>query len=63
MSAKHVYCIDTDDLQQVAVNEYGRRLSSNELKQISNKLGDYFLDWYEKIDNALFNTLNLKKKK
>lgn len=63
MSTKNIYCISMKDLQDVAMNEYGRKLSSNELEQVSEKIGDYFIDWYEKIDSALFNTLNLKRKK
>lgn len=61
MTAKNIYCISVEDLQNVAMNEYGRKLSPNELKQVAEKIGDYFPDWYEKVDYALFNILNLKE--
>jgi len=60
-SSKIIYSINIEDIQNVAEEEHGRKLSEKELKIIEDKIGDY-IDWYGAIDFAIQNeVLNLGK--
>jgi hypothetical protein len=58
---KIVYQLTVEDLQNVAIEEYGRELSPNEIEMVAEKIGDYFPDWYEKIDFAIGDILKINK--
>jgi hypothetical protein len=59
--SKIIYSINIEDVQNVAEEEHGRKLTKKELKIIEDKLGDY-IDWYSAIDIAIQNEiLNLSK--
>jgi hypothetical protein len=61
-SSKIIYSINIEDVQNVAEEELGRKLSKKELALIENKIGDY-IDWYGAIDFAIRNeVLSLSKK-
>lgn len=56
MDKKIIYQLTTEDIQNVANVELERDLTSDELKIISDKIGDY-IDWYEIIDSILNSEL------
>ena len=59
--SKIIYSINIEDVQNVAKEELGRKLSKKELEIIEDKLGDY-IDWYSAIDTAIQSEiLNLGK--
>ena len=59
--SKIIYSINIEDVQNVAEEELGRKLSKKELEIIEDKIGDY-IDWYGAIDFAIQNEiLNLGK--
>ena len=61
-TSKIIYSINIEDVQNVAEEELGRKLTKKELKIIEDKLGDY-IDWYSAIDMAIKNEiLNHSKK-
>lgn len=51
-TSKIIYSINIEDVQNVAEEEFGRKLSKKELGIIENKIGDY-IDWYSAIDTAI----------
>lgn len=60
-TSKIIYSINIEDVQNVAEEELGRKLSKKELEIIEDKLGDY-IDWYSAIDIAIQSEiLNLSK--
>jgi hypothetical protein len=59
--SKIIYSINIEDVQNVAEEEFGRKLSKKELEIIEDKIGGY-IDWYSAIDIAIQNEiLNLSK--
>lgn len=59
--SKIIYSINIEDVQNVAEEELGKKLSKKELDLIEDKIGDY-IDWYGAIDIAIQNEiLNLGK--
>lgn len=55
-TSKIIYSINIEDVQNVAEEEHGRKLTKKELKIIEDKLGDY-IDWYNAIDMAIQNII------
>ncbi|MEP9412150.1 MAG: hypothetical protein HRF42_12285 [Candidatus Brocadia sp.] len=55
---KFIHSINVEDVQTVAEQELGRKLTAEELKLVEDKLGDY-VGWYEAILHAM-NELRLK---
>jgi len=55
-TSKIIYSINTEDVQNVAEEELGRKLTKKELKIIEDKIGDY-IDWYDAIDAAIQNEI------
>lgn len=51
-----VYSVNVEDLQNVARDEWGRELTSEEVTAISIKLGDY-MEWYEATLLAIENVI------
>ena len=54
-----IYSINIEDIQTVATEELGRLLTEDELKIISNELGEY-INWYDAIVVALINHIKIK---
>ena len=58
---KVVYALTVEDLQVAAKVFYGRELSAEQIEVVSDKIGDYFTDWLDKVEIAIDNTLDLEK--
>ncbi len=56
-----IYSLNIEDVQNVAIEEYGRTLTDEELEIIEEELGDY-IDWYDSIDAAISFHLKLSRK-
>lgn len=56
-----IYSVNVEDLQAVAKVIYGKELSNEEVEKVSQKLGDYFEDWFDKIELAIEDSLELEK--
>lgn len=60
-TSRVIYSINIEDVQNVAEEELGRKLSKRELEIVEDKLGDY-IDWYSAIDLTIQNEiLNLSE--
>lgn len=57
---KIIYSICIADVQQVAKEQYGRKLKKEELKIVEEEIGDYF-GWYDSIESCLQNKVFTKK--
>lgn len=55
-TSKIVFSINIEDVQNVAEEELGRKLTNKELKIIEDKIGEY-IDWYSAIDMAMQNEI------
>jgi hypothetical protein len=55
-TSKIIYSINIEDVQNVAEEELGRKLTKKELGIIEDKLGDH-IDWYNAIDIAIQNEI------
>ena len=55
-TSKILYSINIEDVQNVAEEELGRKLTNKELEIIEEKIGDY-IDWYGAIDMAMQNEI------
>jgi len=55
-TTKIIYSINIEDVQNVAEEEHGRKLTKKELEIIEDKIGDY-IDWYDAIDAAIRNEI------
>lgn len=53
---KIIYSINIEDVQNIAEQEFGRKLTKKELKFVENKLENY-IDWYEAINLAIADTI------
>lgn len=53
-TSRIIYSINIEDIQNVAEEELGRKLSKRELEIVEDKIGDY-IDWYSAIDLAIQN--------
>lgn len=54
--SKIIYSINIEDVQRVAEEELGRKLSKKELEIIEDKIGEY-IDWYSAIDITIQNEI------
>lgn len=55
-TSRVIYSINIEDVQNVAEEELGRKLSKRELEIVEDKLGDY-IDWYSAIDFTIQNEI------
>ena len=58
MNRKTIYYITLEDVQNVAVDMFKRKLTDEELKEIEEKIGDYF-PLYDTIYNAINDILGV----
>ena len=49
---KIIYSINVEDVQTVAIEEFDKTLTENEIKLVEDKIGDY-IDWFEVISFVL----------
>lgn len=53
-TARVIYSLNIEDVQNVAQQEFERELSQIELKIVEDKIGDY-IDWYGAIEMTIQN--------
>ncbi len=53
-TSKIIYSLNIEDVQNVAEEKLGRKLTDNEQKIIEDKIGDY-IDWHSAIDMVMQN--------
>ncbi len=58
---KIVYALTVEDLQTVSKVIYGKALSNEQIEIVGAKVGNYFNDWFEKVEFAIDASLDLKK--
>lgn len=51
-----LYSINVEDVQTVAEEELGRKLTNAEITSVEGKLGDY-IDWHKAVENAVINSV------
>ncbi len=56
-----VYSLNVEDIQTVAVEEFGRALTKDELEIIEDNLGDH-IQWYDAIETAIRLNLDIKQR-
>jgi hypothetical protein len=56
---KVIYQLTIEDVQNVANEEYGRDLSEEEVQKLIDPIAER-IGWYEAIDDAIQNVLNLE---
>jgi hypothetical protein len=56
---KVIYQLTIEDVQNVANEEYGRELSEEEVQKLIDPIAER-IGWYEAIDDAIQNVLNLE---
>jgi hypothetical protein len=49
---KMIYYITASDIQEVAIETYGRDLTPDEIKLVQDRVGD-FINWYDAIEMAI----------
>jgi hypothetical protein len=58
---KILYSINVHDVQDVAQQDFDRKLNDEQIKSVADKLGAY-IDWYEAVNNAIAQTIGDGKK-
>lgn len=58
---KVVYALTVKDLQTVAKVSFRKELSDEQIEIVSQKVGDYFTDWFDKVESAINTSLDLEK--
>ena len=56
-----VYSLSVEDIQTVAKEEFGRKLTRPEIELVEHKLGDY-IAWYDLVEMTILDTLRLEKR-
>ena len=54
-----IYSINVKDIQAVAIEEIRRQLTTDEIKKVERKIGDY-IDWYGAVEMTIDN-LDIKQ--
>ena len=52
-----IYSINVDDIQEVADQVLGRRLTKKEIILVETAVGDY-VDWFQAIENSICEHIN-----
>lgn len=58
---KIIYSINIEDVQNVALQEMGRILTSNELEIVEDKIGEQ-IDWFEAIASVISEYIGQQEK-
>jgi len=53
---KIIYSLNVEDLQNVADDVLNRKLNTNEIKTLQDKIGNH-IDWYDTIHNAIIQNI------
>lgn len=57
-----LYSINVEDAQNVANELFDRDLTNSEIKKVEEKLGDYLPNWFDLLEMAIDDVVNIKKK-
>jgi len=60
MKNKTIYKLTVTDIQQVAEEVYGRKLTTDEIEKVIEPIGDRIF-WYDVIDEAINYSLDFRK--
>lgn len=60
MKNKTIYKLTVTDIQQVAKEVYGRKLTIDEIEKVVEPIGDR-ISWYDAVDETINYSLNLKR--
>jgi len=60
MTNKTIYRLSVADVQQVATEVYGRKLTAAEIEKVVEPMGT-MISWYDIIDDAIDYSLDLKR--
>ena len=55
-----IYSVSIEDIQQVAEENFGRKLTNKEIKKILDPIADR-IPWYDSIYEAIKNTLEIEE--
>lgn len=58
---KIVYSLNVEDVQNVAQETFGRKLTEKEISLVQETVGDY-IDWFGAIEYAIHKQINRNKK-
>lgn len=59
MKDKIIYQLTTEDVQQVAEEQFGRKLTSREIEKLADQIAEN-ISWYDAIEEAIKDTLGLE---
>ncbi len=62
MKEEIIYTLDKTDVQTVAIQEMGRKLTNEEIEIIIDQVAEN-ISWYDAIADAIYAKLKLHKKK
>jgi hypothetical protein len=60
MKDKIIYQLSVEDIQNVAEENFGRKLTSKEIKKVLDPIADR-ITWYDAIYNAIKDTLEIEE--
>ena len=60
MKSKIIYRLTIDDIQTVAKESFGRELTAEELKTITDSIGDK-ISWYDIISDSIIEKLEIQE--
>jgi hypothetical protein len=58
---KIIYALSVEDLHTVSNDMYGRKLSADEINLVLEKFDKYFGNWFETIEFALNDILDIEQ--
>ena len=59
MKERIIYQLTTEDVQHVAEEQFGRKLTSREIEKLADQVAEN-ISWYDAIEEAIKDTLGLK---
>ncbi len=59
MKDKIIYQLTTEDVQRVAEEQFGRKLTSREIEKLADQVAEN-ISWYDAIEEAIKETLGLE---
>jgi hypothetical protein len=59
MKDKIIYHLTSEDVQRVAEEQFGRKLTSREIEKLTDPIAEN-ISWYDAIEDAIKDTLGLE---
>lgn len=59
MKERIIYQLTTEDVQQVAEEQFGRKLTSSEIEKLEDPIAEN-ISWYDAIEAAIKDTLGFE---